>query len=242
MQVSLNGKRALVTGGARGIGLAVSLALARAGASVVVGYHREDEAVDRLSHRLKEIGGEHHLVRVDVSDQDSVTALMQTCAERLGGLDVLVNNAGVISHIPFAELEPDEWRRVIDTNLTGVYSVTHAAFPLLSAGSSVVFIGSKAAAVGVPLRAHYTASKAALTGLARSLCKEWGPKGIRVNVVAPGIIATKELPPEVAARYTTLVSLGRLGEADEIANVVTFLGSDLASYITGETINVDGGT
>jgi 3-oxoacyl-[acyl-carrier protein] reductase len=242
MRISLHGKKALVTGGSRGIGRAVTLGLAAAGADVLACYRQDGEAVDSLARELKEIPGDHHLVKADVSDADDVDRLAQECRDRYGRLDVVVNNAGAISHVPFADLAPQEWQRVIDTNVTGVFAVTQRVLPLLPAGASIVLIGSKVAAVGVPLRAHYTASKAALVGLTRSLCKELGPRGIRINVLAPGIVDTVELPPEQTRRYQQIISLGRLGRPEEIANVATFLASDLASYITGETINVDGGT
>ncbi|MEO3811820.1 3-oxoacyl-ACP reductase family protein [Sphaerisporangium sp. B11E5] len=242
MDIRLDGKTALVTGGARGIGRAVTLGLAKAGANVLACYRSESAAAEELAHELKGIPGEHRLIRADVSDADAVGRLVEECRTAFGHLDVIVNNAGAISHIPFAELGRDEWQRILDTNLTGAFDVTQQALPLLRSGSSLVFVGSKVAMVGLPLRAHYTASKAALVGFARTLCKELGPRGIRVNVVAPGIIDTTDLPPDRAAQYERIISLGRLGRPEEIAAVVAFLASDLASYITGETINVDGGT
>ncbi|GAA3602643.1 SDR family NAD(P)-dependent oxidoreductase [Nonomuraea rosea] len=242
MDIRLDGKAALVTGGTRGIGRAVTLGLARAGAAVLACYRTESEAADSLARELKSLGGEHRLVKADVSDPAEVTRLVEECSAAFGGLDIVVSNAGAISHIPFPELSLDEWRRIIDTNLTGAFTLTQQALPLLRPGSSIVYIGSKVAMVGLPLRAHYTASKAALIGLARTLCKELGPRGVRVNVVAPGIIDTAGLPPERTTQYERIISLGRLGRPEEIAAVVTFLASDLASYVTGETINVDGGT
>ncbi|MGH3625511.1 MAG: SDR family NAD(P)-dependent oxidoreductase, partial [Sciscionella sp.] len=131
-----------------------------------------------------------------------------------------------------------------DTNLTGAYLVAKGCLPLLSKGSAIVFIGSKVATVGVPLRAHYTAAKAGLVGLTRSLCKELGPHGIRVNVVAPGVIETEEaanLAPEIRRRYESIASLGRLGDVVEVAAAVLFAASAEASYLSGEVINVDGG-
>jgi 3-oxoacyl-[acyl-carrier protein] reductase len=240
--INLSGRTALVTGGTRGIGREITLALARAGADVLTCYRTAGEHVEQLARELKEIPGNHHVVRADVSDETEVTELVAECRSRLGHLDIVVNNAGVISHTPFAELAPAEWRRVLDTNLTGAYLVTQAALPLLRPNATIINIGSRVATVGIPLRAHYTAAKAGMIGLTRSLCKELGPKGIRVNMVAPGVIATeKELPPEVVARYETMTALRRLGQGRDIAAVTCFLASDLAAYVTGETINVDGG-
>ena len=242
MIINLSGRKALVTGGTRGIGRGITLALAAAGADVLACYRTDGEHVEQLARDLKELPGDHHLVRADISDTAEVRALADECRHRFGGLDVVVNNAGVISHEPFERLAVDEWRRVLDTNLTGAYLVAQAALPLLGAGGSIVNIGSRVATVGIPLRAHYTAAKAGMIGLTRSLCKELGPRGIRVNLVAPGVIATEaELSDEVRARYEGMTALRRLGDTADVAAVVCFLASDLAAYITGETIHVDGG-
>ncbi|MFG1751954.1 SDR family NAD(P)-dependent oxidoreductase [Streptosporangium sandarakinum] len=240
--ISLAGKKALVTGGTRGIGRGVVLALARAGADVLTCYRNESEHVGTLERELKAIGGDHHVVRADVGSPEEIDRLIDECRTRLGRLDVVVNNAGVISHVPFADLPVEEWHRVVDTNLTAAYLVTQKALPLFGESASVVNVGSRVATVGIPLRAHYTAAKAGLAGLCRSLAKELGPRGVRVNVVAPGVIATEaELSPEVLARYQQMTAVRRLGRTEEIANTVLFLASDLAGYITGETVNVDGG-
>lgn len=240
--MKLAAKKALVTGGSRGIGRGIVLGLARAGVDVVTCYRSEGEAVDSLARELKETSGTHQLVKADVSDPAEVGALIETCRTSLGSLDVVVHNAGVISHVPFAELKLEEWQRVIDNNLGGPFLVTQAALPLMSNGGSIVFIGSRVAAVGIPLRSHYTATKAGLVGLTRSLSKELGPRGIRVNVVAPGPIQTEEpTPPEVLERYQKLIPLGRLGTTEDVAGVVAFLAGDLSRFVNGETINVDGG-
>ncbi|MCO1580341.1 SDR family oxidoreductase [Crossiella sp. SN42] len=239
---ALTGKRALVTGGTRGIGRGIVRALTAAGAEVLVCHRTDTEHSASLKAELAGLPGEHHVVRADVTEEAEVDRLLAEAREVYGALDVVVNNAGAISHVPFAELPLAEWRRVLDTGLTAPYLVTKAALPLLGPGSSVVNIGSKVATVGIPLRAHYTAAKAGLIGLTRSLAKELGPQGIRVNLVAPGVIATEaELPPEVVRRYQTLTALGRLGDVADIGAVVAFLAGDQAAYLTGETIHVDGG-
>jgi 3-oxoacyl-[acyl-carrier protein] reductase len=240
--IDLSGRKALVTGGTRGIGRGITLALARAGADVVACHRSDSEHADQLAHELKAIPGDHHVVRADICDGADVTGLAQECRDRYGRLDVIVNNAGVISHEPIDRLPMEEWRRVLDTNLTGAYLVVQAMLPLLGNGASVVNIGSRVATVGIPLRAHYTAAKAGMIGLTRSLCKELGPRGIRVNLVAPGVIATEAvLPDAVRTTYEGMTALRRLGDPADIAAVVCFLASDLAAYVTGETINVDGG-
>jgi 3-oxoacyl-[acyl-carrier protein] reductase len=240
--ISLSGRKALVTGGTRGIGREITLALARAGADVLACYRDPGEHIDRLTLELKEVSGDHHLVRADVRDPADIEALARACRDRFGHLDVVVNNAGVISHEPFDRLALDEWRRVLDTNLTGAYLVSQAALGLMPGGGSIVNIGSRVATVGIPLRAHYTAAKAGLIGLTRSLSKEFGPRGVRVNLVAPGVIDTGvDLSAEVRARYEGMTALRRLGDPADVAAVVCFLASELAAYVTGETVNVDGG-
>nr|CAM34340.1 putative 3-oxoacyl-ACP reductase [Streptomyces tendae] len=248
MDLGLTGKKALVTGGTRGIGRGIVLALARAGADVVTCYRQDSDAVASLQEELKQTGGSHHVLRADLADSEQVAGLLGECAGRLGRLDVVVNNAGVISHVPYEKLPLDEWRRVLDTNLTAAHLVVQHALPLLSTGASVISISSKSSEVGIPLRAHYTATKAALRGLNRSLAKEFGPKGLRFNVLALGVIETEAvaaMSPEEAAglreRYGAKTALGRLGTPDEVAGAVLWLASDLATYVTGATIHVDGG-
>ncbi|BCL16756.1 SDR family NAD(P)-dependent oxidoreductase [Micromonospora sagamiensis] len=248
MEQLLAGKNALVTGGTRGIGRAIVLTLAKAGANVVTCYRSEGEAVESLARELKDTPGQHHLVRADVGDAEQIDQLLAECKVRLGSLDVVVNNAGVISHIGYDDLSLADWHAVVDTNLTGTFLVIQKALPLMGEGASVVNIGSRVAKVGIPMRAHYTAAKAGLVGLTRSLCKELGRRGIRVNLVEPGVIATEEmarLTPEqraaMEARYAQLTSLGRLGHVDEVAEVVLFLASDKSRYVSGAQIPVDGG-
>lgn len=243
MSMRLDGRRVLVTGGTRGIGRSLSLAFADAGANLVACGRSDQAAAQSLAEELKGRGGDHHVVHADVSEPEQIDALLNECRTRLGGLDVLVSNAGAISHVPIAELTLDEWRRVIDTNLTAAYLLVSRALPLLSEGASIILVGSRSAQVGIPLRAHYTASKAGLIGLSRSLAKELGPQGIRVNVVAPGVIETadKPLTEEIRARYEQLTALGRLGRGEEIAGPVLFLASSLSAYMTGETLHIDGG-
>ncbi|TWP50393.1 SDR family oxidoreductase [Lentzea tibetensis] len=248
MELGLQNKKLLITGGSRGIGRGIVLAAARAGADVITCYRQESEAVESLTRELKETGGQHHVVRADVGEIEEIDRLLEEAKERFGSLDGVVNNAGVISHIPFEKLPADEWSRILDTNLTAAYRVIQQALPLFGDGASVVNIGSRGAAAGIPLRAHYTAAKSAMIGLTRSLAKELGPKGVRVNVVAPGVIETEafdDMPAERAeglrATYSQKTSLARLGTTDEIAGPVLFLLSDLSRYVTGATINVDGG-
>ncbi|MFH8349815.1 SDR family NAD(P)-dependent oxidoreductase [Streptomyces sp. NPDC018045] len=248
MELALRGKKALVTGGTRGIGRGIVLALARAGVDVVTCYRTESDFVGSLEAELKAIGGDHHVVRADLTRPSDVAELLERARERYGKLDLLVNNAGAISHVPYGELPLEEWERILSTNITGTHLVVQHALPLLGAGSSVVTIGSRAVDAGVPLRAHYTATKAAVVGLNRSLAREFGPRGIRFNVVALGVIETENfhaLPEEqrtlMAERYGAKTALGRLGKPEEVAGAVLWLASDLSRYVTGNVIGVDGG-
>jgi 3-oxoacyl-[acyl-carrier protein] reductase len=244
MDLALGGKRALVTGGGRGIGRAIALALAEQGASVAVCYARDVAAGEELQEGLAQFGNGSYTTQADVADEQSVAALLDGVRERLGGLDVLVNNAGVVSHRTVEDLDRVEWQRVLDTNLTGMYMVTRAALPLMKAGASIINISSAVAMVGMAARVHYTASKAGALGLTRSLCKELGPRDIRVNAIAPGIIRTDQVSHLTDAQKERLAgyaALNRLGEPADVGDVALFLASDLSRFVSGVTLNVDGG-
>ncbi|GLY75511.1 SDR family NAD(P)-dependent oxidoreductase [Actinoallomurus iriomotensis] len=242
MDLGLTGRRVLVTGGTCGIGRATVRVLAKAGAHVIT-CHRGESPADDLVTELKEIGGPHRVEVADVTDAADVAELAATCRETFGGLDVLINNAGVDGRAEIDRLTAEEWNRVMSVNLTGCYHVTQAVLPLLADGGSVINLGASAAMRGRPGSAHYTASKAAVIGLTRSLAKELGPRGIRVNCVAPGVVAEPgdDLPAPLRTRLTAMTALGRLGEPDDVAGAVLFFSSDLSGYVSGVTLNVDGG-
>lgn len=244
MDLGLAGKRVLVTGGTRGIGRHTVLAFARAGAYVVAGNRSPSDAADSLARELKGLGDSHRVVQADVTDAAGVATLTDTCRDALGGLDAVVNNVGVDGESAFEQLTAQEWHRVMETNLTSCFLVTQAALRLLADGGSIINIGASVGLRGRSNAAHYVASKAALIGLTRSLAKELGNRGIRVNTVAPGLIETEPdagLPPPVADRIRAMTALGRLGTSEDVAAAALFLAGNASRYITGVTLNVDGG-
>jgi 3-oxoacyl-[acyl-carrier protein] reductase len=244
VDLGLKGKHALVTGGSRGIGRAIVLGLAQNGVSVVACYNRPSEAVDSLAEELGSFDNGSYVAQADVSDEPAVQKLVSEARERLGDIHVLVNNAGVVSHKTLEDLDLAEWRRVLDTNLTSMFLVTHYVAPAIPEGGSVINVTSAVAMRGMVGRTHYTASKTGIIGFTRSLCKELGPRGIRANAIAPGIIETDQaagLTPEGRERYAKLAALDRLGQSEDISDVVLFLASDLSRFVSGQTINVDGG-
>ncbi|MGI5519964.1 SDR family oxidoreductase [Micromonospora sp. CA-259024] len=244
LNFALAGRHVLVTGGSRGIGRATVLALAGQGAAVTACYVNESEQVESLRRELKARGATGTLLRCDIRAYDQAERFCADAVDAHGPIDAVVNNAGVISHLPLADLDPDEWRRILDTNLTGAYHLTRAALPHFAATGSVVNISSAVAHHGMPGAAHYVASKAGVMGLTRALAKEFGGRGIRVNCVASGLVETDQMDavtPEGRARYEQMISLHRLGRPEEIADVVLFLISDAARYVTGATLDVDGG-
>jgi 3-oxoacyl-[acyl-carrier protein] reductase len=241
---SFAGMRVLVTGGARGIGRAIALRFAEHGASGVVCHRRPSAEATSLAVELARHPGDWDVVAADVADPASVEALVAGARSRLGGIDVLVNNAGVVSHVELDRMELAQWREVLDTNLTAMYLTTRACTASMGAGGSVVNLTSAVAMVGLAGRTHYTASKAGVVGFTRSLAKELGPRGIRANAIAPGVIDTDQasgLTPDQRERYAQLAALGRLGRPEDVADAALFLASDAARFVSGVTLNVDGG-
>ncbi|CRK55088.1 3-oxoacyl-[acyl-carrier protein] reductase [Alloactinosynnema sp. L-07] len=245
MDHGLHGKHVLVTGGSRGIGRATVHAFAKAGAKVVAVYHQPSDASQQLACELKELGDGHLLVQADVTDAASTAQLAEAVNVHFGGkLDVLVNNVGVDGRSAFGELAEEEWHRVMDHNVTSAYLVTNKVLDQLVEGASIVNIGSSLALRGRAFGVHYTASKAALIGLTRALCKELGPKGIRVNLVSPGVTETEPgggLPPHVQQMIVGMTALGRMCQPEDVAGAVLYLAGATSKYVTGSTINVDGG-
>ena len=234
---SLTGRLALVTGASRGIGRAVARELARAGATVVVGYRSGQAEAEALA---EEIGG--RAVQADVSSPDDARRLV----EETGDIDVLVNNAGLTRDGLLARMSDDDWHTVIETNLSSVFYTCRAVTrPMMKKRSGVIVnISSIVGVHGNWGQTNYAASKAGIIGFTKSLARELGSRGIRANVVAPGYVKTQltdVLPDEATAAMVGQTPLGRVAEPEEIAGAVRFLASDEASFITGDVLLVDGG-
>ena len=234
---SLDGKLALVTGASRGIGRAIAEELARAGASVVVGYRSGKDEAEELAAA---IGG--RAVQADVSSPDEAKRLV----EEAGDIDVLVNNAGLTRDGLLARMSDDDWRTVIETNLSSVFYTCRAVTrPMMKKrGGSIVNISSIVGVHGNWGQTNYAASKAGIIGFTKSLARELGSRNIRANVVAPGYVTTaltEVLPDEATAAMVQQTPLGRVADPAEIAGAVRFLASDQASFITGDVLLVDGG-
>jgi 3-oxoacyl-[acyl-carrier protein] reductase len=248
--MTLAGKTIFMSGGSRGIGLAIALRAARDGANIAIAaktaepHAKLEGTIYTAAEQIRAVGGQALPLAVDIRDAERVAGAVRETVEKFGGIDILINNAGVVSHQMIEDLDLDEWHRVIDTNLTAVFLITKAALPAMEDGGSIVNITSAVAMRGMPARTHYISSKAGLIGFTRALSKEVGRKGIRVNALAPGIIETDQtagLDEAGRARYSGLAALNRLGQSEEIAAVALFLASDLASFVSGVTLNVDGG-
>lgn len=245
---SLQGRTALVTGAATGIGRATALALAAAGARVVVNHLRQPDEAAALVARIEAGGGHATAVDADVTRPAEVAAMAQQAQAFAGGaLDILVNNAGAILQRPFLELSDDDWDRIVSVNLTSVFRCCRALLPAMHARGrgSVVNVASDLALLGRAGFAPYCAAKAGIIGLTRALAREFAP-AIRINAVAPGPVRTAMLSPATMSPEALAQELDnlqqRIAEAEEIARVIVFLASDEASFVTGQTLGVNGGS
>ncbi|MBQ8682521.1 MAG: 3-oxoacyl-[Selenomonadales bacterium] len=244
--MQLDGKVALVTGASRGIGRAVAIRLAKSGAKIAVNYAGNQAAAEEVKQIIEQNGGEAILVQADISNAESVDAMVAQVMEAFGRIDILVNNAGITRDTLLMRMKEADWNAVIQTNLTGVFYVTKAVSKIMMKQRSgkIVNMSSVVGLMGNAGQANYAAAKAGVIGFTKSMAKELAARNITVNAIAPGFISTDMtavLPDKVKEDLATKIPMGRLGEADDIASAVLFLVSDSANYITGQTLNVDGG-
>lgn len=249
ISLDLAGKVALVTGGSQGLGAVTAKFLARAGATVAVNYLNDARGVNR--HRAEQTGaeiaaarGEASLFPADVSVPASASALVEAVHAHFGRLDIVINNAGIVRDRTARNLTAEEWQTVIDTNLSGVFHVIHAAIPRLSDGGRIVSLSSLSAVVGLFGQANYAAAKAGIIGLTKVLSRELGKRGITVNAVAPGVMDAGlglGIPEARRAEMLGQIPLQRFGTAEDVAGAIVFLCSDMAGYITGQTLHLNGG-
>ncbi len=244
---ALAGDVVLVTGASRGIGAAIALACAAAGADIAVGYVEEEERARGTVERIRALGGDAEAFRADVTDSSQVAGMVAAVTDRFGRLDALVNNAGTMPESPFTEMDEHEWRRVIDVDLNGAFVCSRAVAPgMVERGrGSIVNIASRLGQIGFVGLTHYSAAKAGVIGFTKALAKELGPKGVRVNAVAPGVTITDMTADvatgEVGARRLAELPAGRFAEAHEVADSVVFLLSDAAVLFHGQTLCPNGG-
>lgn len=242
----LKGKVAVVTGGTRGIGFAVVRTYLQNGAKVAV-FGSRKETVDKALAELKKENPDYEVIGMypNLADFDSLNNAIKEVVKVFGKIDILVNNAGISAREPLAQYAPEDFKKIMDLNVTAVFNGCKAVEPFMreAGGGCIINTSSMVSLYGQPSGVGYPTSKFAVNGLTRSLARELGRAGIRVNAVAPGVTRTDmvaALPPEMVARVAAPIPLGRIGEPEEVASVFLFLASDMASYVTGDVISVDG--
>jgi 3-oxoacyl-[acyl-carrier protein] reductase len=246
--LGLRGKRALVTGGSRGVGRATALLLAEAGADVGIGFRSRRADADATVERIRAAGVRGWAGAADLADAGETGALFDRCVAELGGLDLVVGNAGIWipDEVPIAEMASEQWRRTMDANLLGIFHTVRAAAGRVSDGGRIVLVASTAAQRGEAFHADYAASKGAMISLVKSVAVELGERGVTVNCVAPGWIDTEMVEGPMAgggrARIEAAIPLRRIASAEDVAGPIVFLCSALARHITGEVLNVNGGS
>ena len=248
--ISLSGKSAIVTGASRGIGAATAIALAEAGAhGITINYQRDRDAATQVAGRCKELGAEVLTVRADVSRPAAIEKMVDRTLERFGALDILIANAGIWKEAPIETMTERDWDETIDINLKSIYACSHEAARAMlpNRRGTIILVSSTAGQRGEPFYSHYAASKGAIIAMTKSLAAELGPRGIRVNCVAPGWVATDMTvealnDPKERRKIRELIPLGRVATPAEIAGPILFLASDLASHVNGEVLNVNGGS
>lgn len=242
--IDLSGKTAIITGGGQGIGLASANALHEAGANVVLNYFPDEQNKAVAEKAASALAERVQVVAADVRNLEQMQSMVETTVQKFGSLDMMINNAGILRDRSFKKMSSDEWQDVIDTNLTGVFNGCKAAVESLSENGSIVNVASLSAVTGFFGQANYASAKAGVMTLTKVLSKELARKNIRVNAVAPGVVDTEmgqSIPEENRKVMLANVPLGRFAEPREIGEVVLFLCSELASYVTGQTLHINGG-
>ena len=243
----LKGKVALITGSVRGIGKAISLCFAKAGADVVINYTSDRSETDakNLVEEIKQMGVKALAIKADISKSEEAKSLITEAIKNFGKLDILVNNAGITKDMLLLRMTEQEFDKVIEVNLKGVFNCTkEASRAMMKAGGSIINMTSVVGLSGNAGQSNYAASKAGVIGFTKSVAKEFAGKKLRVNAIAPGFIETDMthvLPDKVKEDVMRNIPMKRFGASDEVAKVALFLASDLSSYVTGEVIRVDGG-
>lgn len=242
----LDGKCVIVTGASRGIGKAIALALAGAGAHVLVNYAGRAQAAEETAGQIRAMGRRALVCQADVADPNQVQAMMDLALKEFGRIDILVNNAGITRDNLILRMKEADWDAVLDINLKGAFNCIKAvARPMVKAkGGRIINVSSVVGLYGNPGQANYAAAKAGLIGLTKAMAKELGSRGITVNAVAPGYIMTEmteQINPEAKAKLQESIALSRLGKPEDVAAVVAFLAGEAAGYVTGQVIEVDGG-
>lgn len=244
IDIDLSGKTAIVTGASQGLGAATARMLHRAGANVVVNYVGLGANQANAESIVSELGARAASVDADVCVQQQVDHLFDEAERHFGGVDIVVNNAAILRDRTIRKMSAEEWQQVIDVNLTGVFHVCKAASDRLRDNGRIINMSSISGQIGFFGQANYSAAKAGVTALTKVLSKELAKRQITVNAVAPGVVLTemgKAIPAEQRASMCAMIPLGRFGEPDEIANAILFLASNLASYISGQSLHVNGG-
>ena len=245
-QIDLSGKTAIVTGASQGIGLATATSLHGAGANVVINYFEDDNGQNRelATAAVEQLGSRAIVLAADVRDLDQLATMNQQTVAQFGGVDILVNNAGILRDRSFKKMSQTEWSDVIDTNLTGVFNSCKASLEFFNQGGAIVNVASLSAVTGFFGQSNYAAAKAGVVTLTKVLSKELARQKVRVNAVAPGVVNTQmgqSIPEENRKAMLGNIPLNRFAEPSEIGDVILFLASDLSSYVTGQTIHVNGG-